>query len=611
MYDQLAAPPVEKSEKVRTTRINVRTLESALGLKESYHKRVPDGIMYTYEHCPNDSSHIRTFSIVEKDDGGATCQCFHNSCGGNKDFMSDLLKGHSECVEKLDGTAAPTDIDIPDGRDEGEEGGTIAVALNAVQLGCTVFRDNRGEVYVTIHGKHDETYEIHAEAFKSWITTVIWQSVKKSFGRDSITTLLRLLAHSVKNEDPVYLDTRTNITRGANGITLWYDLVNRSWQVVKTVAHPDGRGWEVTDKAPALFRRHKSQKSQMTPAPFADGDINLIDRYVRVKRPSIEDLYADLQTEGKNKVEIMAMAKDAADQYMADVKLLLKVFDVFQYIPSNELNMMDRPPLIYCGDHGATKSSACEVKKRLIDPSTPQKLTMADDPDRMQLQLESNYCVVYDNLGNLKRWQSDMICRAATGDGAQKRVLFTDSELVTYEYTRTVIINGLEALATMPDIVDRSITIELETVPPEERINKEEFWPMFEKDLPRILAGIFTTLSKAMYIYPTLKLDEYERMTGFYKWGIAIATAIDPANGAHRFKAIYKQFIREQNEVVISNNPVAEAVILMMTSRGDGDYSEYAKTLLADLEAQLPGMGFDKFRDKNGNEVQKKTRVLA
>ena len=54
---------------------------------------------------------------------------------------------------------------------------------------------------------------------------------------------------------------------------------------------------------------------------------------------------------------------------------------------------------------------------------------------------------------------------------------------------------------------------------PEKRRTEEELIEAFENDLPKILAGFLNILSNALKLYPTVKLEGYQRLADFSRYG--------------------------------------------------------------------------------------------
>ncbi|KCZ73644.1 hypothetical protein ANME2D_00716 [Candidatus Methanoperedens nitroreducens] len=195
-------------------------------------------------------------------------------------------------------------------------------------------------------------------------------------------------------------------------------------------------------------------------------------------------------------------------------------------------------------------------------------------------QLAHHYYAPYDNITSLQTWQSDILCRAITGDGITKRELYSDDEDFIYKYRRCIGLNGINVVATKPDLLDRSVLIGLERIPRNKRIPEAKFWAALEKVQGEILGGIFTAVSRAMALYPSIELDEYPRMADFAVWGCAIAEAL--GYGMDAFLDAYDANIRAQNREALEGSIIGDLILKFM-----GDRTEWQGTpseLLIELE---------------------------
>jgi hypothetical protein len=179
-----------------------------------------------------------------------------------------------------------------------------------------------------------------------------------------------------------------------------------------------------------------------------------------------------------------------------------------------------------------------------------------------------------------------MLCMAATGGGISKRTLYTDEDETFLFIKRAVSLNGINVVATRPDLLDRALLLELQRIPPEERRDEETIWAEFNKDKPKILGAIFTTLVKVMTIYDDVKLDRMGRMADFTKYGYAIAEAA--GIGGDAFLDAYIKNQNRANEEAVESNPVAAGIHRLMIGRKswEGSVSELLFVLnsMADRE---------------------------
>jgi hypothetical protein len=210
------------------------------------------------------------------------------------------------------------------------------------------------------------------------------------------------------------------------------------------------------------------------------------------------------------------------------------------------------------GEKGSAKSMLQTLIKELVDPTKPKLLTIYNDQKEFIQQLAHNYIAFYDNLKLTPRWLSDEACKACTGVGSTKRQLFSDDGDIVYEYKRCLGFNGINLGLTEPDLLDRSIMIELQRIGRENRRQEAEIMDEFLQIRPQLLAYIFDILVNALRIKPTIKLDDYPRMADFAIWGEAIARAMGYRD--LEFISVYYDNIGKQNIEAVENSPLGQAI---------------------------------------------------
>ena len=107
-------------------------------------------------------------------------------------------------------------------------------------------------------------------------------------------------------------------------------------------------------------------------------------------------------------------------------------------------------------------------------------------------------CAAFDNVSHIPEETSDLLCRAVTGAGFSKRKLYTNGEDYVCRVKANIAINGINPMAVKPDLLERSVLLELERPDPSARRNAKELQEMFMAARPRIMGAIFTTVSKAL-----------------------------------------------------------------------------------------------------------------
>ncbi|KAA3659373.1 MAG: hypothetical protein DWQ10_08985, partial [Calditrichaeota bacterium] len=333
---------------------------------------------------------------------------------------------------------------------------------------------------------------------------------------------------------------------------LWYDLTDNRWRAVKVTAND----WCIVDDPSVLFKRQEHQRSQCEPTP--PGDIRKLLQFVNIK----------------NK----------------DQQLLLLVFLVSCFIPD-----FPHPVLAIYGQQGSAKSGLCRILKKLIDPSLLETPHFPQDlPGFVQL-LEHHWALFFDNISTLPYWMSDTLCKAVTGDGFTKRKLFTNDKDIIYAFMRCIGLNGINQVINRPDLLERSILIELDRISEIERKPEKVLWQQFEQEKPAIMGGIFNTLVKTLHIMPTIKLQKYPRMADFAVWGCAIAQALGETKEA--FLTAYANNMSRQNEQILSDSLIAS--ILGRFIDREKQWSGTPTELLNALSYAAQEQGINTFREKS------------
>ncbi len=395
-----------------------------------------------------------------------------------------------------------------------------------------LFHDQYKKGYISLTGDGREVFSFKSEYFKKWIARFIWTEFSKPASSETINKIALILdSNATFDGDKHQLEVRMCEHENA----YWYDIGDGS------AVRIDETGYALVQEPPIIFSRQGHQEEQVIPK--AGGDIRELTDFVNI--------------------------------HSEQEKLLFMVFTVASFIPG-----YPHPLLVLHGPQGAGKSTPLRMLKMLIDPSQLKTLTMSDNM-REFIQLASHhYFLFFDNLSGLPLWMSDALARASTGDGFSKRELYTDDSDIIYSFQRTIGLNGINLVVEKADLLDRSILLGLRRIPKNKRMEEKEFWRKFKDRRPYILGSIFHTVSKAISIYPNIKLDEYPRMADFCRWGCAIAEAIGCTS--KEFTDAYYANIDSQNDAALDASPVGTAVVAFMNDKQenwDGSASELLEIL--------------------------------
>jgi hypothetical protein len=209
------------------------------------------------------------------------------------------------------------------------------------------------------------------------------------------------------------------------------------------------------------------------------------------------------------------------------------------------------------------------------------------------VQIMNHHAVVsIENLGKLPAWASDGFCRGSTGGGFSKRKLYSDDEDVIYSFRRTFLMNGINIPGTRPDLLDRTILIELPRIPEDDRVEKVEVFRRFEEARPKIFGAMLDVLTAAMNLRGSIELTRLPRMADWCRWGCAVAEALGIDH--RRFLDAYYKSIGYQHEEIVSAEPICQVLLRFMEDQSEWEGEP------AELYRKLKGIGEEMDLTKEG-----------
>ncbi|MFA5993847.1 MAG: bifunctional DNA primase/polymerase [Parcubacteria group bacterium] len=421
------------------------------------------------------------------------------------------------------------------------------------------FHDELSEPFVRIPiDNHKEIWRCRSKQFKRYASKIFWDTYGKAISSEALNTAFNVLeSKACFNGSQHKLTTRVASSDDA----IWYDLGDLEWRVVKITPN----GWEIVTDPPILFKRYSHQQAQVAPAKT--GDIRKFLKFVNV-----------------------------SDEKQ---KFLLLIYIISCFIPG-----FAHPVINIYGPQGSAKSTLSGFIKKLIDPSATELLTLPNSSDGLIQMLSHHWFICFENVSQIHNWVSDSLCRAVTGAGFSKRELYTDDEDVIYSLKKCIGINGINLVAARPDLLERSILLELEMINKENRKLEKDILSDFQKEKAEFLGAIFTAVSRAMKIYPSISLPELPRMADFTKWGCAIAKAL--GHSKEEFLEAYYQNINQQNSEVIIESPIASSIVEFMKDKSD--WHGTATELLEELKPVAVVLKIDV---EKGNQFPKNHSALS
>jgi hypothetical protein len=447
---------------------------------------------------------------------------------------------------------------------EKEEIESCATQLVQSFADAYLFHDKIGDAFIRVnHDQHYEIWSLESKAFADYARFSFYSKYGKVPSATAVADALNTLIGKAKFEGPLH---ELNVRVAWHDGNLYYDLTNPKNQAVRV----NVEGWAVVDNPPILFERYQHMTAQVLPETGGAAK-----RFLD---------FANLTDNGE--------------------RLLLLVWLVLSFIPG-----FPHLALMPYGTWGAGKTFLFRLLKSLVDPSAMETLSFATDRAEFAQQLSHHWLCLYDNIHAIPHWVSDLLCRAITGEGFSKRRLYTDRDDIVFKFKRIVGLDGLELAAELPDLLDRSLILELQPIPDNKRRRESDLLAEFDAAKPQILGGVFDTLVGALGLLPTVSLDELPRMADWVTYGCAVAEALGYEQG--RFLQAYASAVKHQSAEALRANLVGEAVLAFMENMDE--YEDTLGGLLKVLTNKTENLGIDtkgKGWPKQPNQLSKTLKAM-
>jgi len=410
---------------------------------------------------------------------------------------------------------------------------------DAVDLFHTPTRDAYADIIKT---DHRETYRVRSKPFRSWLAHRYYEATKGAPNSEAMQSALGVIEARALFDGP---EIAVHVRVAGHAGKLYLDLADQKWRAVEI----DADGWRVIASPPVRFRRASGMLA--LPEPVSGGSINALRPLINVRKGTDGD----------------------ADFVLVVAWLLAALRDVGPY-----------PVLGLSGEQGVAKSMMSRFLRALIDPNTaPLRALPREDRD-LFIAANNGHVLGFDNASGIPPWISDTLCRLATGGGFSVRQLYTDDSEMLFDAMRPAILNGIEDVATRPDLADRAILLTLESIPEADRRSERELWAAFDRERPRILGALLDAVAYGLKRLPHVRLDRLPRMADFAVWIAACETALWKAG---TFADAYESNREAAVATTIEADPVASALLALMDTR-DTCWAGTATELLGVLAVHVP-----------------------
>jgi hypothetical protein len=398
--------------------------------------------------------------------------------------------------------------------------------------GAGLFHSPDGTAYAAVDvDGHLETHAIRSVRFRDWILMRFLHQHGKAPNSQLLTDALntiRAIAVYHGPEMPVFV--RVAEHEG----DVYIDLGNENWDAVRVTRE----GYEVVPRPPVGFVR----KAGFAPLPYPAGEGTIDDLRPFLNIGSDEDF------------------------------MLVAAWAAFSLSPRGPY-----PVLVLQGEQGSAKSTTVRVLRALVDAAVEPLRALPKNERDLAIAAGNAWVLAFDNLSGIRDQLSDALCRLATGGGFATRQLYTDDEEIIFSAKRPIILNGIDDIATRGDLQERSLLISLPSIPEERRVEEGAFWADFEAAKPRVFGALLEGVSAVLRNAEAVHLERKPRMADF----AVRATAMEGTFGWEpgSFVEVYARNRLQASEVLLSNEPLTDAIEQLLEWEGAPDWSGTATEL--------------------------------
>lgn len=409
-----------------------------------------------------------------------------------------------------------TDVDASR-RDPGAGGdeAPASVAIELARKAGEFFKDADGVAYATVAGTHArETWRVDSRGFRDWLCAAYYRATDTGLSDLSLTTALNTLRAAAIHDGAVRIVGQRVVAHDGG---VFIELGDETWQAV----HITAAGWRIANAGELPVRLYRTAGMIALPNPVHRGEIDLLWPHVNIP---------------------------------AGFRPLVLAWLLEALRPGTPF-----PVLELCGPQGSAKSSTQRRLRALIDPHTVPLRGRPRSTEDCFVAAGAGYIVSYENVSGLSPELQDALCVLATGGGFATRKLYTDAEENIIHAHCPVMLNGISANATRPDLIDRLLHIAMPEI--ECRRTEGELEAAFQRDAGAIFGGLLDLYANTLARLPDTDIDPQERprMADFALLGEAMHQARGHAVG--EFLELFKQHRAENMTRSLDGSPLAQAVM--------------------------------------------------
>lgn len=260
------------------------------------------------------------------------------------------------------------------------------------------------------------------------------------------------------------------------------------------------------------------------------------------------------------------------------------------------------------GQQGSGKSVLCQAIKDCVDPGNGRSSRFQRDEHNLLISASRRHLSMFDNASFIKDDMSDALCCLATGTGFETRELYSDDGVVNFTMAKPFVLNGITSIVRRPDLLDRSIPIQLPPIQADTRQDQEDLEQSLLAIRPAVLHDLFTALSQAVANVDKTPLPRELRMAGQARWVEAASTALGFEPGSFVAAVLQDQNVAQGD--IVRDGPIAQHLIHAL--RGftreapfKGTMSELYKKM------SIGNVDRDRYYPADASAMSKKLKPLA
>jgi len=364
--------------------------------------------------------------------------------------------------------------------------------VNLAQLNCQeFFTDERGVPCGAINIKESGSIEvvpIESDRFKNLLPMWFFKAhdYRRAPSPEALSVALKILKGIAMGYKK---NVELNLRVAKNGDKIFYDTGNDTWEVIEVLP---GAGWRIKPHTSPIFKRYPHMLPQVEPEADAEpDDFKRLLKYVNIKKDD----------------EIIFLS----------------------HVASFIVPEIQHPIMILHGSQGAGKTTLFRMIRMLVDPSACMTLSFPRRQGDLLVCMEQNLCLFFDNISKITQEQSDMLCRAVTGEAQTNRKLYTNNDAYIFKFNRIIGLNGIVLPGDAPDFLDRAVIYNMQHISRKKCQEYGALLDKFQNERPKIFGGLLRVVSNAMALINSVHSElhgKLPRMSEFATWGEAIARAL-------------------------------------------------------------------------------------